>query len=68
MNEPFVPHKPEKRMLVEVFGREASLIKKLRKYAFGKFTIQKVDNMIIRIEINESQIIEENDGDDLAVK
>ena len=68
MTSPFVPHKPEKMITIEVSGREASLIKKLRKYSFGHFIVHKANNLLVRLEINDSQLIKEENGLDLAIK
>lgn len=68
MNKPFSPHIPEKMIEIEVSMKEASLIKILRKYHFGKFIIHKANNLLIRAEINDSQIINEKTGLDLAIK
>lgn len=61
----FIPHKPEEIMVVKITKREAVLIDKLRKYSFGKFLIHKADGILIRIEINDSQLIEEDTEVDL---
>jgi hypothetical protein len=68
MNEPFVPYKPEKMIQAEISAKEADLIKKLRKYKFGKFLVHKVNGVLVRVEINDSQMIEEDGGLDLAIK
>ena len=65
---PFVPDKPEKMITINVSGKEANLIKILRKYPFGKFVVHKANNLLIRIEINDSKMIKEENGLDLAVK
>ncbi len=56
-NQPFVPHKPEKTLQIEVTEKEAKLIEILRKYSFGKFTVSKINNLLIRIEIRENVLI-----------
>ena len=61
----FVPHRPQEEVVIKVTKREALLLKKLRKYVFGKFTIHKANGLLIRIEIEESQIINEDDYIDL---
>ncbi len=68
MTDPFVPSKPEEMITMKASGREANLIKKLRKYSFGQFVVHKANNLLLRVEIRESQIIKEEDGLDLAVK
>lgn len=60
MNDQFVPHKPDEYVTVKIKKREAILIEKLRKHAFGKFTVLKSSNTIIRVEIQNSEIIDEN--------
>jgi len=66
MVEPFVPEKPEKYVVVKITKKEAVLIQKLRKYAFGKFVIHKANGILTRIEINDSQMIEEDVEIDLG--
>ena len=68
MPEPFTPKQPEKMIEVLVSAREAHLLKVLRKYNFGKFTIHKMNGLVIRIEANESQLLNEKEGLDLAIK
>lgn len=64
----FVPHKPEQMIMVEVSVREATLIAKLRKYPYGKFTVDKIDNYLTRVLINDSQsLIDDAEGLELAI-
>lgn len=58
MSEPFIPHQPEKMILVKISQKEAVLIQKLRKYAFGQFTVHKAAGTLVRLEIMDSQMIE----------
>jgi len=51
-----------------ISGKEANLIKILRKYPYGKFVIHKANNVLIRIEIQDSQLIKEENGLDLAIE
>jgi hypothetical protein len=66
MPETFAPFKQEKLLRVEITAREAHLLKVLRKYPFGKIIVHKANGVLIRIEPNESQLINEDDGLDLA--
>ena len=66
MAKPFVPEKPEEQVVVKITKKEAVLIQKLRKYAFGKFIVHKASGILTRIEINDSQMIEENTEIDLT--
>jgi len=66
MPKPFVPHQPEKMIMKKISVREAILITKLRKYPFGKFIVHKLNNLLLRVEIQDSQLINEEDGLDLA--
>ena len=66
MSEAFVPNKPETTVVVKITKREAVLIQKLRRYAFGKFLVYKASGVILRVEINDSQMIEENTEIDLS--
>jgi len=64
----FKPEKPEKKIKVEITAREAYLLKKLRKCSFGKVIVHKMNGLLIRVESTESQLINEEDGLDLAVE
>ena len=66
MSEPFTPNKPQENIIAKISRREAVLIEKLRKYPFGKFVVHKANGLLIRIEINDSQIIEEDTDVDLT--
>lgn len=59
------PMKDDLRLRIEVSGREAHLIKMLRKYKFGEFIIVKVSNILVRVQSKESNLIEEDGGLDL---
>ena len=61
----FTPHKTEEVVLVKITKREAGLLTKLRKYPFGKFLVHKADALIVRVEINDSQIIDDTAEFDL---
>jgi len=62
MSDTFEPHTPEKTIQVEITAREASLLKTLRPYSFGKFTVHKANGLLIRVESNESILIDEKEG------
>jgi len=62
----FIPAKPEEEIVVKITKREAVLLDKLRKYAFGRFLVHKANGLIIRVEITDSQLIEENTETDLT--
>lgn len=47
---------------MEVTAKEAHLLSVLRGVRFGKFTIHKVDNELMRIEQVESILLREEDG------
>ena len=65
MPNQFVPHKPEEMLAVKISKREAVLISKLRKYPFGKFLVHKMNGFLMRIEIEDSQIIDETGEADM---
>lgn len=65
METTFTPNKPEEMIVVKISRREAGMLTKLRKYPFGKFLIHKTNGLIIRLEINDSQIIGEDADVDL---
>jgi len=56
----FKPYKPEEKMIASITKREAVLIAKLRRHAYGKFLIHKINGTLVRVEINDSQLIEED--------
>jgi hypothetical protein len=58
MSTPFVPHQPEEQILVKISRKEAALIQKLRKHAFGQFVVHKIGGTLVRVEITSSQMIE----------
>lgn len=66
MTEPFVPHKREEEVAVIITKREAVLLQKLRKYPFGSFIVHKANNILLRLEINDSQLIDETIEVDLS--
>ena len=65
-NNPFIPSKPEEMITVKISGKEADLINILRKYPFGKFVIHKASGLLVRIEIQDSRLIKEENGLDLV--
>jgi len=64
--ETFKPFKPEKNVEVTITRREAILLQKLRKYAFGKIVVHKVSGVVVRIEPQLSELIEEDTEIDLS--
>ena len=60
MAEPFRPHKPQEIVVVKITKREAALLQKLRKYTFGNFLVYKTNGLLMRVEITDSQMIDEN--------
>lgn len=57
MTKPFHPHVPEQEIVCKITKRESVLLMKLRKLTFGKVLVHKANNLIIRVEINKSEII-----------
>lgn len=55
MSTPFRPHTPEKEVVVKIKKTEADLIQRLRKYSYGEFVVHKADNILIRVQIKDSQ-------------
>jgi len=60
MTDQFVPHKKQETIVVKISKKEADLLVRLRRYPFGKFVVHKANNILVRIEIRDSQLI---DGD-----
>lgn len=54
--------------MMEVTLREAALLAKMRFYPFGKFTVHKIENRIVRIEVFKSELIEEEDGEERVAR
>ena len=64
----FELHNFKKEITIEVTLLEAALIKKLRQYNYGEFTIVKMGGNPTRIiRIEDSEILKENDGKSLAL-
>lgn len=57
--KPFEPHKPEKMIDMQVSVREAKILTYMRKSAFGKYIIHKLNNVIVRIEPQTSYLVDE---------
>jgi len=53
-------------ILVKLSLAEAAMVKKLREYPFGQFTIHKTNGEPIRIVIGGSEIIDAKEGMALA--
>jgi hypothetical protein len=68
MSDTFEPFKQEKTIMVEITGKEAYVLKYLRQFAFGKFTIHKANGVLVRVESNESKIVDEKEGLGLELK
>lgn len=68
MTEPFVPFKPEKMIRAMITAKEAHLLKSLRKFSFGKVIVHKANGVLVRVELGESILLNENDGLDLVEK
>lgn len=66
MNNPFVPNKPEEMIVCKISKREAITLEKLRRYAYGEFTIIKTNGLILDLIIKDRQRIDENTEIDLT--
>lgn len=62
----FIPEQPEETIMVKVTKREAILLARLRKYRYGKFTIDKVNGQIMRLVSYESIAINTEDTVELT--
>jgi len=58
--QPFEPYQPEKMIQMTVSIREAKAILRSRKVTFGEFIIFKANNLIIRTEKKQSEMVDEN--------
>ena len=61
MTKPFTPYTAEKTVTVNIKAKEAVLLQKLRRYSYGTFTVYKANGTLVRIEINDSQMIDEDE-------
>lgn len=52
----------KKELTIKVSLYEAALIEKLRKYSYGKFTVQKFDGEPKRVIAEESILLSAEDG------
>lgn len=59
-NQSFKPFKPEKTVDCTITKREAIILSKLRRFSYGKFIIHKANGILIRVETNDSQLIDED--------
>jgi len=61
----YQPYTPKEKVSAVIFKDEAVLLTRLRRYPYGKFTIHKTNAEVIRVEINETQLIKEDGEIDL---
>lgn len=61
----FQPYKKPEKIAVVVFKKEAVLISKLRRHSYGQFVVHKANGIITRLEIKDSQLIDEDTPVDL---
>jgi hypothetical protein len=66
--KPFQSAREEKRIVIEVSAKEAHLIKMMRQYTYGKFIINKANGILVRMEIGESRLLDEEGGLDLELR
>lgn len=60
MNRPFTPAKPQEFVVVKITKREAIVLDKIRKHAFGEFIVHKANGLPVRVEIKNSEMIDED--------
>lgn len=53
------PPVPEKKVNVEITKREWNVLLLLRQIGFGKVTLQKMNNVIVRVESTVSTVVNE---------
>jgi hypothetical protein len=61
----FQPYVPMEKVTVTVYKDEAVLLTRLRRYPYGKFIIHKANQKLIRVEVNETQLIQKDGEIDL---
>ncbi len=54
----FIPHEKQETVVVKISKKEADLLARLRRYPYGKFVVHKANNILLRIEIRDSQLID----------
>lgn len=59
--QPFEPYKAPKMVTITVTVREQKVLDIIRKSPFGRFTVHKANNVIVRIEKDESIMIDESE-------
>jgi len=62
----YIPFEEKKTIIAKIFKREASLLQKLRRHSFGKFVIHKMNGVLIRVELQSSELINEDEEIDLS--
>ena len=62
----YIPFEEKKTIIAKIFKREADLLQKLRKHSFGKFVIHKMNGVLIRVELQSSELINEDEEIDLS--
>lgn len=68
MAKPFVPHKPEKMVTLEITAKEAHLINCLRMLEFGKGVVHKASGVLVRFETTESILLTDDDDNFKDIK
>jgi len=63
MSKPFVPEEPEEKIEVTITVREAVLLTRLRKIAYGKVLVHKANGLIVKADPTGSILIEPNKED-----
>lgn len=56
----YKPYTPVEKVSVVITKDEAILLTRLRRYAYGKFIVHKADQKLIRVEVNETQLIQKD--------
>jgi len=62
----FVPHREEEIVVVKISKKEAHLIQKLRRHAYGKIVIHKANNVLLRMELTSSEMLDDEAEIDLV--
>ena len=67
-NQPLVPKTKDRLITAIITTKEANLLNILRQHAYGKFIVYKTNNRLVRIEINDSKLIVDDEELMLAIK
>lgn len=63
VNMPMQPPKKEQYTVARISPREAHLLSELRMVGYGEVIVFKANNLIIRVQLGKSVLIDEKQGE-----